>query len=272
MVLKDWNMKKAVLLFVFALGSILVSFAQRNAKPVISSHNFEGSADLWESIGKGIFNYQADVMYIYGKIFVTPLMPDSPEHHLPTLTDAYLYPLYNQFKKNNGEIIPGYQSDIYLVLNLTAQPVQVYKQLAIEMRPFMDMLTYKNADSEHQGKLRILIKDKAQLQTINNIKPSFLGLVGNSGDVDKNSDPNQMPLIEIDFNELTNWKGTGNIPFEDFVKIKDLVAKVHAQGKKISLINCPSYQQVADLIKTAKVDFLSTPEAIKMAGFFDTDK
>lgn len=265
-------MKKAVLLLVFALGLFLLSNAQKNAKPVISSHNFEGSADLWESIGKGIFNYQADVMYIYGKIFVTPLMPDSAGHQLPTLTDAYLYPLYNQFKKNNGEIIPGYSGDIFLILNLTSQPVQVFKQLANEMRPFMDMLTYKNADSEHRGKLRILIKDKEQLQTINNIKPGFLGIVGNLSDVDKNADSVQMPLIEIDFNEITNWKGTGNIPFEDYVKIKDMVAKIHAQNKKISLINCPSYQQVADLIKTAKVDFLSTPDAIKMAGFFDTNK
>lgn len=265
-------MKKAVLLLVFALGLFLLSFAQKNAKPVITSQNFEGSSDLWESIGKGIFNYQADVMYIYGKIFVTSQMPDSAGHGLPTLTDAYLYPLYNQFKKNNGEIIPGYSGDIFLILNLIAQPVQVYKQLAAEMRPFMDMLTYKNADSEHRGKLRILIKDKSQLQTINNIKPSFLGLVGDVGDVDKSIDPNQMPLIEIDFSETTNWKGTGNIPFEDFVKIKDLVAKIHGQNKKISFINCPPYKQVADLIKTVKVDFLSTPDALKMAGFFEAEK
>jgi hypothetical protein len=265
-------MKRAVLLIVFTMSLFLLSNAQKNAKPVISSHNFEGSSELWEAIGKGIFNYQADVMYIYGKIYVTPLMPDSARHHLPTLTDAYIYPLYNQFKKNNGEIIPGYPGDIFLILNLTAQPVQVYKQLAAEMRPFMDMLTFKNADSEHRGKLRILIKDKSQLQKINNIKPSFLGLVGNSSDVDKNVSTDQMPLIEIDFNEITNWKGTGNIPFEDFVKIKDLVTKIHGQNKKISLINCPSYKQVADLIKTAKVDFLSTPDALKMAGFFDADK
>lgn len=265
-------MKKAVLLFVFVMGLFLLSFAQKNAKPVISSRNFEGPSELWESIGKGIFNYQADVMYIYGKIYVTPLMPDSSGHKLPTLTETYLYPLYNQFKKNSGEIIPGYSGDIFLILNLMAQPVQVYKQLANEMRPFMDMLTYKNSDSEHQGKLRILIKDKSQLQTINNIKPSFLGLVGNLSDVDKNADPNQMPLIEIDFNEITNWKGTGNIPFEDFMKIKDIVAKIHGQNKKVSFINCPSYKQVADLIKTAKIDFMSTPDALKMAGFFEADK
>ena len=42
----------------------------------------------------------------YEEDFITPLMPESAKHKLPTLTDAYLYPLYNQFKKNNYEIIP----------------------------------------------------------------------------------------------------------------------------------------------------------------------
>ena len=265
-------MKKTLLIGVFTVFMVQLSFSQKNAKPIISSHNFSNQSDLWESIGNGILNYQADVMYIYGKLYVTPLMPDSAKHKLPSLTEAYLYPLYNQFKKNSGEIIPGYSGDIFLILNFTAQPTQIYKQLAMEMRPFSDMLTYKIDGTEHQGKLRILIKDKAQLEKINNIKPSFLGLVGNLSDIDQNIDSNKMPLIEVDFSELTAWKGIGNIPFEDFTKIKGLVAKVHAQNKKITIANCPSYKTVAELIQTSKADFMTTSEATRVAGFFDSAK
>lgn len=265
-------MKKALLIGVFTLLIIQLSFSQKNAKPIISSHNFSNKVELWESIGNGILNYQVDVMYIYGKIYVTPLMPDSASHKLPTLTEAYLYPLYNQFKKNKDEIIPGYSGDVFLILNFMAQPIQIYKQLAIEMRPFADMLNYKVEDSEHHGKLRVLIKDKTQLDKINNIKPGFLGLVGNLSDIDKNIDSNKMPLIEVDFNEISIWKGTGNIPFEDFMKIKDLVAKVHSQNKKFSLINCPANKSVADLILSSKVDFINTSEASRMIGFFEPTK
>ena len=261
-------MKKTILVGVLILVMVQLSVSQKNAKPIISSRNFSNQSELWESIGNGILNYQADVMYIYGKLYVTPLMPDSAKHKLPTLTEAYLYPLYNQFKKNNGEIIPGYSGDIFLILNFIAQPTQIYKQLATEMRPFADMLTYKVDGSEHQGKLRILIKDKAQLEKINNIKPSFMGLVGNLSDIDQNIDSSKMPLIEVDFSELTAWKGTGNIPFEDFTKIKALVVKVHAQNKKITIADCPSYKTVADLIQTSKADFMTTSEATNVAGFF----
>jgi len=211
-------------------------------------------------------------MYIYGKLFVTPLMPDSTNHKLPTLTEAYLYPLYSQFKKNNGEILPGYTGDIFLILNFNSQPIQIYKQLSIEMRPFTDMLTIKTIGAEHQGKIRILIKDPDQLEKINSVKTSFLGLVGKLSDIEKNIDSGKMPLIEVDFKEITNWKGSGNIPFEDFVKIKDIVSKVHQQNKKISVINCPNNKTIADFILTSKTDFINISDAIQMAGFLEVKK
>lgn len=265
-------MVKKIFIGILAVLMVQLAYSQKNAKPIISSQNFSSKTELWESVGHGILNFEADVMYIYGKLFVTDLMPDSANHKLPTLTDAYLYPLFNQYKKNNGEIIPGYKGDIYLILNISNQPIQVYKQLAAEMRPFTDMLTFELSGVKHPGKLRILIKDNSQLERINSIKPSFLGLVGSLADIDKKADSNLMPLIEIDFSEITSWKGTGNIPFEDFQKFKDVVAKIHAQNKKISIRNCPTYKAVADVIQTSKADFVSTPEAIKMAGFFVTPK
>lgn len=265
-------MKRALFIAILATLYIYSAQAQKNSKPIISSVNFTTPNNLWEAVGHGILNFQADVMYIYGKLYVTPLMPDSANHKLPTLTDAYLYPLFNQFKKNNGEIIPGYTDDIFLILNFTTQPIQAYKQLASDMRPFADMLTYLAEGKKHQGKLRILIKDKVQLEKINSIKASFLGLAGTPDDLDKNIDPEVMPLIEVDFNKLTDWKGTGNIPFVDFSKIKDLVAKAHAQKKKISFINCPSHKTVADLILSSKADFINTPEAFRMAEYFSAMK
>lgn len=260
-------MKKIVLAFLVYLA-VWSANAQNNAKPIISARNFKSATDLWESIGQGIINYQADVMYIYGKLFVTDVMPDSAAHHLPTLTEAYLYPLYNQFKKNKDEILPGYPGDIYLILNFTFQPVQIYRQLAAEMRPFAELLTYNLDGKKHPGKLTILISDPKALEAINSVKPSFLGLLGTPDDLEKNIDSEKMPLIQIRLDELTTWKGVGNIPFEDFTKLRQLVEKAHAQKKKVVLANCPVTKNIADLVKSVHIDFLSTPEDQRMAKLF----
>lgn len=261
-------MKKLIISFTLVYLSAFLANAQNNAKPIISARNFKNATDLWESIGQGIINYQADVMYIYGKLYITDAMPDSANHHLPTLTEAYLYPLYNQYKKNNREFLPGYKGDIYLILNFTFQPIQIYRQLATEMRPFAEMLTYNVEGIKHQGKLTILVNDPKSLEEINSIKPSFLGLVGSGADLDKNIDSEKMPLIAVKLEDLTSWKGFGNIPFEEFTKIRQFVEKAHAQNKKIILTNCPVSKNVADLVKSVKIDFLDTPEDQRMAKFF----
>lgn len=260
-------MKKWFILGFIVVCSYQVALAQKNIKPIISSRNLLNKNELWEFLGNGVINFEADVMYIYGKNYVTATMPDSAGHKLPTLSDAYLYPLYSQFKKNNGEIIPGFQGDVFLVLNFAFQPTQIYKQLATEMRSFQEMLTYKIDGTDHKGKLRILTKDKAALEKINSIKPSFLSLVGDLSDVDKNIDSDKMPLIELNLSEITNWKGTGNIPFEDFVKIKDVVAKIHLQKKKVSLSNCPINKTIGDLIQTSGIDYIVTNDPDKMSAF-----
>lgn len=265
-------MKKTFCILLILISCGVFAQAPKSPKPVISARNFASHSDLWNELGKGIYNYQADVMYIYGKNYATLLMPDSANHRLPTLSDAYLYPLYNQFKKNNGEIVAGYKGDVYLILNIAAQPIQVYKQLVLDMKPFMDMLSYSLEGKKHAGKLRILLKNKQQLDAINTIKPSFLGLVGTKIDIGKTTDPEQMPVIEVDFSEITSWKGTGNIPFEDFTKFKDIVTKVHASGQKISIANCPPYKTVAELILSVKADFVNTSNAVQMAGYMDAAK
>jgi uncharacterized membrane-anchored protein len=56
------------------------------------------------------------------------------------------------------------------------------------------------------------------------------------------------------------------------MKIKEIVAKVHAGNKKISIINCRSNKSIADLIQTSKADFINTSEVMRMAGFFETAK
>jgi len=214
-------------------------YSQKNVKPIISAKNFSNSTELWESIGIGVINYQADVVYIYGKLFVSEMMPDSANHTLSTLSDAYLYPLYSQYRKNKGEIIPGYVDDIFLILNFNSHPIQIFKQLSIEMRPYLEMFEIKTSEAETKGKIRILIKDAQQFEKINSIKPGIIGLVGNLSDIDKNVDSEKMPLIEVEFNEITDWKGTGNIPFEEFKKIKEIVAKVHLKKKKFNIRNFP---------------------------------
>jgi len=264
-------MKKCLLIILFAFLVVKI-YAERKVKPIIASQNFYNQNDIWDAIGKGIINFEADIMYIYGRNYVTRSMPDSINHQFPTFINAYLYPLYNQFKKNNGEIIPGFKSEIFLIVNFASTPLQVYNKLVAEMAPFKEMMTYQKDGKLIQGKARVLINDSNYYNKFKSKQNNFFGVVGKIDDIEKNFDSALMPLIEIDFEKITRWNGTGNIPYEDFVLLKNLVSKVHAQDKKLSIFNCPEEKSLFELLLKSKVDYIKIQNNINISEIFETLK
>ena len=42
-----------------------------------------------------------------------------------------------------------------------------------------------------------------------------------------------MPLIGIDFKNEIEWNGVGKMPFDQFLKMKDIIKKTHDKSKKV---------------------------------------
>ena len=132
--------------------------------------------------------------------------------------------------------------------------------------PLKGLIAYQN-EGLHEGKIRFLVKDKSWKDEISKDGFTCLGLVGNEDDLESTLEYFQMPMIELDFTELTTWSGVGNIPFPDFVKIKELVNKVHQKGRKLSIINCPNHKTAWDVLITSKVDFINTNDPINVCNY-----
>jgi len=264
-------MKRFALVFVLFLFAGNV-FAQKKVKPIIADQNFYKQNDIWEAIGFGVLNFEADLMYIYGRNYVTHSMPDSIDHQFPTFVNSYLYPLFNQFKKNKGEIYPGCKSEIFLIVNFVSTPLQVYNKLISDLAPFKEMISYQKDGNMLQGKLRILINNPDFYDKLKSKQNTYFGLVGKVEDLEKNIDSELMPLIELDFTKITSWNGAGNIPYEDFVKLKNLVNKVHEQEKKLCIFNCPDEKSLIELFNKTHVDFIKVQNFRDFADKFDSIK
>jgi hypothetical protein len=261
-------MNKTISLTATFLIILLAAFGQDKIKPILSAQNFENKTAIWTQIGMGIINFQADAMYIYGKIYVTPTMPDSENHQLPTLSDAYLFPLFSLYKKNQGELVSGTPNECFLIVNFPNKATKEYNQLINELRPYKDMIACRNGNKVQPGKLRVLIKDKTFFQSLGEDRNCCFSLVGTLNDLD--ADPNDIPIVETTMSEITNWKGSGNVPFEDFMKLKDLVSKVHAKGKKIIVNEVPALKSAWEALLTSGVDFIQTEEPTKLAEYLTT--
>jgi len=246
-------------------------YAQPSTR-VISSEDLKSKEDIWNMLGIGVSNFEVDLMYIYGELFVTATMPDSANHTIPTFSDAYLFPLYSILKKNGNSIINGDSRESYILLNIHNDFKKTNFKLKSIVGPYKDLVTYKNGDIWHEGQIRFLIRDKNLQDEISKDGYSCIGWVGGKNDMESNLDSHQMPLIELNFEDITTWSGAGNIPFPDFVKIKELVNKIHQKGRRLSIINCPNHKTAWDVLVTSNVDFINTNDPVNVGNFINERK
>ncbi|MDX9883680.1 MAG: hypothetical protein RBS73_16585 [Prolixibacteraceae bacterium] len=265
-------MKKVfqIIIIVFVVF-INLTHAQAPSTRIISSGNLNSNDEIWDLLGHGVANFEVDLMYIYGKLFVTPSMPDSANHKVPVFAEAYLFPLYSNLKKNGNSIISGDNRESFIILNFHNEFKKSNKELKSMVGPLKGLITHYN-QGVNDGKVRLLVKDKNLEDDLSKDGFMCLGLVGDKNDIESTHDYFQMPLIELDFTELTTWNGVGNIPFPDFMKIKELVNKVHQKGRKLSVINCPNHKTVWDMLATSKVDFINTNDPVNVCNYLNERK
>jgi hypothetical protein len=76
-----------------------------------------------------------------------------------------------------------------------------------------------------------------------------------------------MPVIGINFENDLSWNGVGKMPFDEFMKVKDIIRKSHEQGKKVRVYNCPEEENIWDVLVTSGVDFINSANPLKFSKF-----
>lgn len=267
--MRKYILTALVFQFVLAFGG----FAQTALMPnLVDSKQFFSDKDIWTTFTQGVVHYESEIMYIYGEVYVADQMPDSANHSLPTFRSAYLMPIYSQFKKNGGKVHSDYDGEMYLFLNVEYDVKKTYQALWDQLKPYHELLTYRIGNEWHQGKVRVVFVGNAPMRVLQQEKICFAASQGNLDDLERNIDNRVMPLIGINFEKDLDWNGVGKMPFDQYMKFKEVVRKSHEQGKKVRVYNCPADDNVWEVLLTGGVDMISTPEVEKFAEFMKNRK
>jgi hypothetical protein len=252
-------MKRYILLSViFLVAGLLRGVSQVPIMPnMVLNQEFFSEKDIYSTFTQGVVHYEAQIMYIYGEVYVTSQMPDSAKHTMPTFRSSYLMPIYSQYKKNQGKVNENYDGEIFLFLNIKYDAKKTYLKLWEQLSPYNEILTYRIGPQWHEGKLKIVFTGNAPMKVLQQERVSFAAAQGTINDLSKNYDSKVMPIIGIDFNSDMSWNGVGKMPFDEFMKFKDVIRKAHEQGKKVRVFNCPEEDNVWDVLLTSGVDLIN---------------
>lgn len=265
-------MNKFFLLIAFIVfHSAYTLSAQNKVMPnFVLTKVFENDKSIWPTFTQGVVHYEAEVMYIYGDVYVTPEMPDSANHTRPTLRSTYLMPIYSQYKKNQGKINQNFDEEMYLFINIKFDPKKTYDKIWEQLSPYHEMLTYRVGPQWHEGKLKVIFVGNAPMRTFQQERVCFVAAQGTIADLDKNYDNKVMPLIGIDFENEIKWNGVGKMPYDEYKAFFDIVQKAHKQEKKVRVYNLPNSEDVWEVMHTADVDMISGEDADAFRKFIET--
>jgi glycerophosphoryl diester phosphodiesterase len=98
-------------------------------------------------------------------------------------------------------------------------------------------------------------------------KVRYAGYDGRLSDLNSDAPADFMPLVSDNWLLNFKWKGTGPIPAADREKLRDVVAKAHAHGRRIRLWATPDTTDMWRELRAGGVDMINTDDLAGLEKF-----
>lgn len=219
------------------------------------SHNdYNRQRPLLDALDLGICSVEADIYLVDGELLVAhDLHRTRPEK---TLRAMYLDPLLERARQHGGRIYPNGPT-ITLLIDIKDDGEKTYAKLRELLQDYAEMLTVFTHDSTEPRAVTVLISGNTPRETIAAESPRLAAIDGRPPDLEQKTSPHQVPLVSASWSDVFRWRGDGPVPEEELARLKDLVAKAHANGQRIRFWGLPFSKQVWPVLYDAGVDLLN---------------
>lgn len=242
---------------------ILGKISQVVPLPGAFAHNdYEHENPLFDALANGFTTIEADIHLIDGELYVTHYPPASVEN-VSTLKELYLDPLLNHIKNNNGQVYPGYNSPVYLMIDIKTDGEATYAVLRKQLIEYSEILSSLSDVNNIPKPVRVFISGNRPIATIKEDPIQLAGVDGRLPDLEKNYTVGFMPIISESFFGIVDWNGIDPIPEKEFEMLKSISDKVHQQGKKFRLWGAPENEYTWSVLSSAGIDFICTDDIQK---------
>lgn len=253
-------MQRLLLIAVCGLASLASGPAQSPAPaPLWRAHahnDYRHARPLADALAHGFRSVEADIWLVNGALLVAHDLRDtSPEK---TLAALYLDPL-RAFVRTNSQ--KNGTRPLTLLIDVKSDAEKTYAVLRDVLRGYADILTRFESNTVHINAVMVIISG-ARAEAVLRAEPvRFAALDGREPDLEKNPPPALMPLVSDNWTKHFQWRGTGPMPGEEREKLRELVRRAHAQGRRLRLWAAPDheagwkelFEAGADLVNTDKL-------------------
>lgn len=238
------------------LSLAVLSCGAAEPLPHAHAHNdYEHRRPLLDALDHGFCSVEADIHLVNGVLLVAHDADKvDPKRTLDVL---YLQPLLHRVKKNGGRVYSN-GPPFLLLIDLKTDAEPTYAALQALLPDYRDMLTLFTSTHTRTGAVTVVLSGNRPAQTVAAQSVRYVAIDGRLPDLDTSPSPHLIPLVSDNWTRHFQWRGQGEVPAGDATRLKSLVDKAHAQGRKIRFWAVPDTFTGWKLMRDAGVDLINT--------------
>ena len=248
---------------VFAgLAVLIVCAAGLRAEPVplihAHAHNdYEHKRPLLDALDRGFCSVEADVHLVDGRLLVAHNRSQvKPER---TLQALYLDPLRERVKNNGGHVYPA-GPEFTLLVELKSDWRASYPVLREILKPYFGMLTTFRSGATETNAIRVIITGHRSKEMFAGESVRYAALDGELADLDSALPADLIPWISSEWSPNFKWRGAGPMVEADQVKLQQVVARAHQQGRRVRFWGAPDQPVFWGEMLASGVDVINTDD------------
>ena len=220
------------------------------------AHNdYSHDRPLLDALGYGFCSVEADVFLVDGELIVGHtrfwLNPDN------TLKKLYLDPLQARVKANGGRVYRD-GPPFTLLIDIKQNGARAFTVLSKLLAEYDEVFSSVKDGKLNARAVTVIISGARAVDTIKAASPRYAGIDGRLSDLDSDAPVHELPLISDSWPHHFRWRGEGDIYEEDKKKLKAILDKAHAKGRRVRFWAIPDKPIVWKTLHDAGVDLINT--------------
>ncbi|WNJ18886.1 hypothetical protein [Pontibacter sp. G13] len=174
--------------------------------------------------------------------------------HKFSLRKMYLDPLSSLITNQ-----PEFASQKFqLILTINNEPLKALMALNQLLTPYAWMLS---GPGQPDNPVKIIIHIPGDQMAIDWTRFPLMSRTGSISDLPSRIPSEEMPVIAVNFFDMTYWSGRGQMPAEEFEIFSRLAAQAEKQQKQLLVLEAHDRPEVWSAMKRAGVQIVSTKKA-----------
>jgi len=219
------------------------------------SHNdYSRPRPLLDALDAGFCSVEADIFLVNGELLVAHDADKTDPAR--TLRGMYLDPLRERVKQNGGRVYRD-GPPVTLFIDIKDDAEATYARLDALLREYAEMLTSFTKDATETRAVTVIISGNTPRAAMAAQETRLASVDGRLPDLEANPSPHLVPMVSMSWGDVFKWNGKDAMPADEAALLKELVAKAHAQGRRIRFWGLPRPYAVWPVLHDAGVDLLN---------------